>query len=165
MKTIIHTDSRQIDEFIRTCDICFVGMADTDGTPYVVPMNFGYDNGHIYLHSGPEGRKLQILERNPRVCITFCRGHKLVWQHPDVACSYSMSSRSLMVWGRVEFEEDFDRKVELLRIFMRQYSDRDFRFSPPAVNNVRVWKVAIDEASLKVKEFGVSRKNYQPPED
>lgn len=28
-----------------------VGMADTDGTPYVLPMNFGYKDGVIYLHS------------------------------------------------------------------------------------------------------------------
>ncbi|MDR2498234.1 MAG: pyridoxamine 5'-phosphate oxidase family protein [Tannerellaceae bacterium] len=165
MKTVIHTDSLQIEEFIRGCDVCFVGMADVDGTPYVVPMNFGYEAGVIYLHSGPEGRKLQILERNPRVCITFCAGHRLVWQHPDVACSYSMSSRSLVVSGTVAFEEEFDRKIDILRIFMRQYSERKFRFNAPAVNNVKVWKVAIESASMKVKEFGVSRKNYLPPED
>ena len=41
MKTLIHTDKEQIESIIRQSDVCFVGMADTDGTPYVLPMNFG----------------------------------------------------------------------------------------------------------------------------
>ena len=48
MKTLIHTDKEQIESIIRQSDVCFVGMADTDGTPYVLPMNFGYKDG-VYL--------------------------------------------------------------------------------------------------------------------
>ncbi|MDR2533620.1 MAG: pyridoxamine 5'-phosphate oxidase family protein [Tannerellaceae bacterium] len=165
MKTIVHTDRREIDEFIASCDICYVGMADTDGTPYVLPMNFGYENGVVYLHSGAEGRKMEILERNPRVCITFCAGGKLVWQHPDVACSYSISSRSVVAWGTVAFEDDFDRKVDILRIFMKHHSGREFKFNAPAVMNVKVWKVAVDSVSMKVKEFGVSSKGQRPTDN
>ena len=69
----------------RQSDVCFVGMADTDGTPYVLPMNFGYKDGVIYLHSAQDGRSISILERNPKVCITFSIDHALVFQHPEVA--------------------------------------------------------------------------------
>lgn len=31
MKTLIHTDKEQIESIIRQSDVCFVGMADTDG--------------------------------------------------------------------------------------------------------------------------------------
>ena len=68
MKTLIHTDKEQIESIIRQSDVCFVGMADTDGTPYVLPMNFGYKDGVIYLHSAQDGRSISILERNPKVC-------------------------------------------------------------------------------------------------
>lgn len=67
MKTLVHTEKEHIEEIIRSCDVCFVGLADTDGTPYVIPMNFGYRNGVIYLHSAQEGRSISILERNPKV--------------------------------------------------------------------------------------------------
>ena len=63
MKTLIHTDKEQIESIIRQSDVCFVGMADTDGTPYVLPMNFGYKDGVIYLHSAQDGRSISILER------------------------------------------------------------------------------------------------------
>ena len=108
MKTLIIEDKQQIESIILHCDACFVGITDLEGNPYVVPMNFGYENGIIYLHSGPEGSKLEMLEHNNNVCITFSVGHKLVYQHEKVACSYSMRSESAMCRGQVEFIEEIN---------------------------------------------------------
>lgn len=94
MKTVIIEDKQRIESIILHCDACFVGFTDLEGNPYVVPMNFGYENGILYLHSGPEGSKLEMLEHNNNVCITFSVGHKLVYQHEKVACSYSMRSKA-----------------------------------------------------------------------
>ena len=110
MKTVIIEDKQRIESIILHCDACFVGITDLEGNPYVVPMNFGYENGIIYLHSGPEGSKLEMLEHNNNVCITFSVGHKLVYQHEKVACSYSMRSESAMCRGQVEFIEEIDEK-------------------------------------------------------
>lgn len=152
MKTLVHTDKEYIESVIHACDVCFVGLADTDGTPYVFPMNFGYQEGVIYLHSAQEGRSISILERNPKICVTFSIDHALIFQHPEVACSYRMRSKSVIAWGRVEYEEDYEQKVESLNIIMRQYSDKQFRYSDPAVRNVKIWKVTVDE--ITCKEFG-----------
>ena len=121
MKTLVHTDKELIEATIKKCDICYVGLADTDGTPYVLPMNFGYRDGVIYLHSAQ-------------------------------ACSYRMRSKSVICWGEVRFEEDFDKKTEALDIIMKQYSDKEFRYSDPAVKNVKIWIVEMDEVTCK--EFG-----------
>ena len=60
MKTITITDPTQIEEIIRKCPYCIVGITDLEGNPYAVPMNFAYQDGVIYLHSGPEsGMQLQ----------------------------------------------------------------------------------------------------------
>jgi nitroimidazol reductase NimA-like FMN-containing flavoprotein (pyridoxamine 5'-phosphate oxidase superfamily) len=159
MKTVTHEEKKEIEKVILSTDICFVGMVDMDGNPYVLPMNFGYNDGVLYLHSSREGKKVSILENNPKVCITFCSGHELVWQHPDVACSYSMKSKSVVAFGEVVFEEDYERKIEILNIFMRHYSDKVFTFNPPSVRNVKIWKVILENATCKEKEFGISRKN------
>lgn len=159
MKTLVHTEKEHIEATIRSCNICFVGMADTDGTPYVIPMNFGYHEGVIYLHSGQEGRSISILERNPKVCITFSTGHNLVFQHPEVACSYSTRSKSVIASGNVRFEEDFDKKTEALNIIMKQYSDKEFRYSDPAVKNVKIW--VIEPETITCKEFGLSHEQYK----
>ena len=103
MKTIPITDPQELEAIIAKCPYCMVGMVDADGLPYVIPMNFAYADGKVYLHSGPEGGKLDLLRRQPEVCLTFCEGHELVYMHREVACSYSMKSRSIICRGRVRF--------------------------------------------------------------
>jgi len=39
-----------------------------DGEPYVVPINYLFEDNSIYSHSLP-GRKIQILRGHPRACI------------------------------------------------------------------------------------------------
>ena len=124
MKTLVHTDREFVEQVIRKCDVCFVGMADTDGTPYVLPMNFGYEDGTIYLHSAQTGRSISILERNPKACITFSCDHQLVYQHPNVACSYRWKAKSVICEGVVSFVEDPAEKEEALHILMGQYCDK-----------------------------------------
>ena len=70
----------------------------------------------------------------------------------EVACSYRMRASSVICWGNVVFEEDYDKKVEALDILMKQYTDRPFTYGRPAVLNVKIWRVDIDEISCK--EFG-----------
>jgi len=153
MASIVITSQEEIEAIIAKCDVCYVGLADTDGTPYVLPMNFGYKDGVIYLHSGQEGHKIDILKKNNRVCITFCSNDRAIkFQSEQVACSYTMKSKSVIVQGTVIFEEDFDKKVEMLNIFMKNYSDREFKYSTPAINNVKVWKVDIN--NMTGKAFG-----------
>lgn len=154
MKTLVHTDQATIEEAIRQCQVCSVGMVDTDGTPYVIPMSFGYEENIVYLHSGQEGRSISILEKNPNVCLSFCTDPKIVFQHPQVACSYSAHSKSVIGWGRVVFEEDYDEKVKALNLIMQQYSDKTFEFNRPAVLNVKIWKVELQKVTCK--EFGTS---------
>ncbi len=157
MKTYSIEEKEKIERVLQSEQICFVGFSDENGIPYVLPMNYGYENGTIYLHSAREGRSIRILEQNSNVCITFCTQPKLIWQHPDVACSYRMQSQSVLCSGKVVFEEDFEEKEKILSIIMRHYTDRDFKYSVPAINNVKIWKVAIE--NISAKEFGVRQPN------
>ena len=135
-----------------------VGLVDEQGDPYVVPMNFAYvDNqgpyGTLYLHSGPDGGKVSMAERHPEVCVTFCEGHELVYMHQQIACSYSMKSRSVVCRGNVRFIEDLEEKRHALECLMRQYTDNACRMAEPAVRNVRIWEIRIER--LTCKAFGL----------
>ena len=122
MKTIAITDPAEIEDIIRKCPYCMVGITNLQGNPYVIPMNFAYRDGVIYLHSGPDGGKLEMVKQHPQVCITFCEGHELVYMHRQVACSYSMKSRSVMCRGNVRFIEEMDEKRNILDLVMRHSS-------------------------------------------
>jgi nitroimidazol reductase NimA-like FMN-containing flavoprotein (pyridoxamine 5'-phosphate oxidase superfamily) len=158
MRTSFIADKEEMEAIINHCDICFVGMIEEDGTPYVIPMNFGYSNDEVILHSGPHGKHLDLLALNNRVCITFSSGHKLVYQHPEVACSYSMTSKSVLCKGAVTFVEDIEEKEQLLNVLMRNYTKREFRYSAPALRNVKVWRVHVEE--MTGKAFGQNFKNF-----
>ena len=92
---------------------------------------------------------LAMLERNNRVCITFCTDTQLVYQHEQVACSYRMRAQSVICRGRVTFIESMEEKRQALDILMKQYVDRDFTYSDPAVRNVKIWEIPIDEVTAK----------------
>lgn len=156
MITVTIEEREIIDKIIRKNIVCYVGLIDLDDRPYVIPMNFGYAGDTLYLHSAPEGRSVEALKKNPNVCITFSEGHELIYQNEEVACSYRMKSSSVICRGRVVFENDFDKKIECLNIIMKQYSDREFKYSDPAVKNVLIWKVEIEEVSSKI--FGTPHK-------
>jgi nitroimidazol reductase NimA-like FMN-containing flavoprotein (pyridoxamine 5'-phosphate oxidase superfamily) len=157
MMTVTVEERHLIEEIISKNTICYVGMIDTNGMPYVIPMNFGYADDIIYLHSAQEGGSIDALEKNPSVCITFCTESALTYQNEEVACSYRMKGSSVICRGKVVFEEDFNEKIKALDIIMKHYSSRTFTYSEPAVHNVRVWKVEIEDISSKI--FGVPHPN------
>ena len=156
MKTVILDNQDNVEEIISKSDVCYVGMVDQMNNPYVLPMNFGYKEGVIYLHSGPTGSCIDVLNHNNNVCITFSIDHQLVFQHPKVACSYRMKSKSAICRGQVEFIEDLEEKRNALHIIMAQYSDKEFEYSDPAIRNVKIWKIPIQ--SMSAREYGVPHK-------
>ncbi len=159
MKTLFHENQEFIEAVIKKCDICFIGVTGNDMIPYVLPMNFGYRDQVIYLHSAPEGRVISTLKENNNICITFSTDHELVFQNEQVACSYRMKSKSVIAWGKVEFVEDLDQKREVLDIIMQQYTDAHFQYNDPAVRNVKIWKVPIERVTCK--EFGAPHDAYR----
>jgi nitroimidazol reductase NimA-like FMN-containing flavoprotein (pyridoxamine 5'-phosphate oxidase superfamily) len=145
-----------METVILASKICHAGFAGTDGTPYVIPMNFGYREGVIYFHSARKGTAIDMLDRNNKVCVVFCSDPQIVSQHPEVACSYTAKASSVIAYGTVAFEEDFSKKIEALNIIMQQYTGKSFDYGTPAVNNVKIWKIKVDK--MTCKSFGNSLK-------
>ncbi len=152
MRTIWIEDEKDIEKTIMECPICFVGVADKEGLPYVLPMNFGYENKEIFLHSAQEGLMIDVLKQNNKACITFCSGSKIKYQHPEMACSYRMDSKSVVCQGEIIFEENFDEKIRILDIIMRTYSDKKFKYGTPSVQNVKIWRMKVEK--ITAKAFG-----------
>lgn len=144
MKNRTLTHKPELEGIIARCQFCNLAMADSDGKPYVIPMNFGYREDTVYLHGSKTGKKNDILSENPYVCLSFSTDHELRYVNEEVACSWSMRYRSVLVYGRVEFIDDMKDKVDGLNIIMGHYSDREFTYNDPAVRDVRVYRVVID---------------------
>jgi len=151
MRTLPIDDRDEINNIIKLCKTCFLAMSEND-FPYVLPMNFALDKDSVILHSAQSGRIWETLKRNNNVCINWTLGEELAWQNVQVGCSYRVKSKSVLVEGKAEMIDDFDEKTRLLKLLMNQYSDREFKFSKPSVENVGIIKVKIEK--LSAKHFG-----------
>ena len=151
MRTLFIENREEINQIIRACKTCYLAMSLND-FPYILPMNFALDGDSVILHSAQSGRMWETIKKNQNVCINWTVGEDLAWQDEKVGCSYRVKSKSVLVEGKVEFVDDFDEKFRCMQLLMAQYSDREFKFSKPAVENVGIIKVAIKK--ITAKEFG-----------
>lgn len=151
VKTLEYLEQKEA--IINKCEVCSVAMVDENNEPYVLPFNFAYQNQTLYLHSAPEGRKIDVLKRNPDVCVSFSSDYQLYHQNERVACSYSMKYKSVLLHGKVNFIDDLDRKKEILNLIMEKYTSKsDFGYSMPALKNVTIMEIPVE--NLEGRTFG-----------
>jgi nitroimidazol reductase NimA-like FMN-containing flavoprotein (pyridoxamine 5'-phosphate oxidase superfamily) len=141
------SDFNKILAIMDKCDMCRLAMVD-NGTPYIVPMNFGYSvrdsTVTLYFHSAGEGRKIDALKSIPTVCVEMDCEHKLVTG--DKACDYTMNFESLIGNGSVEFIESEDEKVCAFTKIMQKYSDAGtFEFDEKLLKRTTLFKVVLSE--------------------
>src|SRR4030042_5247322 len=138
-------DEKVMVSIIEKAIICRVGMCWQD-EPYVIPMNFGYQDNYIYLHSAREGRKLEILRNNDKVCIEFDVDVELV--QSQEACKASMKYKSVLIFGKAVILKDVVEKKRALDIIMHHYyypnSPSVFNYSEDVLGKVIIIKVKVE---------------------
>ena len=91
-------DPQQIEAILSTARFLRLALSDAE-TPYIVPMSFGYKENAIYLHSSQNGRKIEILKKNPRVCFEAAVETELITA--DEPCNYNVRYRSVISYNFV----------------------------------------------------------------
>ena len=145
------TDFNEILAILDKCDVCRLAMVD-DGNAYVVPLNFGYTQENrvitLYFHSANEGRKIDILKRNPAVCVEMDCAHQLI--SGNKPCDYTMDFESLIGSGTVEFIDSRDEKIVALTQIMRKYSkDICFEFDTNLLERTILFKADVRDFAGK----------------
>lgn len=140
----------EIDEVILGCQVCHLGLA-TDGEPYVVPVSFGYDGAAVYFHTASEGKKIDIIGSNPRVCLAFERNVNLVTSDTD-PCKWTFTFESVIGYGTVTELLDADERAYGLNQIMLHYSGREWQFDGAAFANTRIWRVPVASVTGKRSE-------------
>ncbi|NLK87907.1 MAG: pyridoxamine 5'-phosphate oxidase family protein [Clostridiaceae bacterium] len=146
------TDINDISSIIDKCKVCHLGMIDK-GTPYVVPLNFGYlidgDSLTLYFHSAKEGRKIDILNDNTSVCFEMsCEGELGLSENP---CNSGYYYESVIGFGHAQFVGDIDEKCMSLSLLMKHQSNQDIVFNEQQAGSVCVFKVVSTDFSGKKK--------------
>ena len=143
------TERAQIDAIIRHSQVCRLALSD-QGQPYVVPLCFGYDGKALYFHCAPEGRKLDILRRNNKVCFEFDIVEGMI--EADQGCKWGIRYQSVIGSGVAHLVEDPDDKQHALALVMGQYSSGTFSFPPETVGRSAVVRIDIESLAGKRNE-------------
>lgn len=139
-------DRAQIDGIIAGAPVCRLAMIDGQD-PYIVPLCFGYDGKALYVHSAPEGRKIEALRCSDRVCFEIDSGAELV--RGPRACRWGMRYASVIGFGRAVFVTDPEAKRRALALIMAHYADGVQVFADAEVAATAVIRVDIGEMTAK----------------
>jgi len=140
-------DRAELEHILKTSEICRLGMVQ-EGIPYIVPMNYGYADGALYMHSAREGRKMDILRAENYVCFEIESGAKLV--EAEDACGWTSRYTSIIGYGHVELIDGPAEKQHGLAVLMSHYSDRtDWEFPDRQLDRVLVLRLTIESMSGK----------------
>ena len=140
------TDPGRIEAIIKSARICRLGLSD-NGQPYVVPLHFGYEPPFLYFHSASQGRKLDILAVNPKVCFEFDELEKI--NKRASACEWGAAYTSIIGEGEATLLVSKEEKIKGLTCIMSHYSSRTFEFNPEVLARTAVIKVEILKMTAK----------------
>jgi [ribosomal protein S5]-alanine N-acetyltransferase len=141
------TDKRVIEEILGGSQICRLAMND-NGTPYLLPFNYGYANGYIYIHSAPSGRKIEVLEKDPGVCFEIEQKTEIL--SADTPCKWSTLYRSVIGYATVEILNEPEAKTAALAIIMAQHGHTaGSEFEKKQVDSVLILKLHIESITGK----------------
>jgi len=139
-------DRDVIDDIISRCTICRVGLSDNN-VPYIVPVNFGYDGTSIFFHSAREGRKLEMLRKNPNVCVEFDVDKELVLN--DAPCGCKMKYRSVIAYGTASIIDDRDQMVIGYDILMGHYMSGPFEYIEEGLSDSLIVQIRLTQVTGK----------------
>jgi hypothetical protein len=135
-----------IDNILAEARVCRLGLA-RNNRPYVVPMNYLFDNGVFYFHSSSVGEKIEYLKENGTVCIEVdIPGNIIPSEKP---CHVGFSFQSVIAFGTASFVDDVKEKVDILKQMTKKYTGIDYAFHENDANPVAVIQVVPEQITGK----------------
>jgi nitroimidazol reductase NimA-like FMN-containing flavoprotein (pyridoxamine 5'-phosphate oxidase superfamily) len=132
-------------QFLNSRPVGRIASIDSNGYPQVIPMNFVYHDGAIYMHSHPFGEKLDNIRRNPNVGfevdqhVCFLPSY---YFHPSDASQADTLYISVVMKGIAEIVHENDEKAVGLNALMAKYQ-KEGRYEILDPNMSSVHEVAV----------------------
>lgn len=137
-------------EVLGKCEYATISMVDLDGNPYCIPITIANDENYVYFHSAMEGSKVEILKKNPKVCLS-CVGDTKV---PDG--KFTTLFQSAVVRGSAIEVTAPNEKIEALRLLCQRHTPANMDDFDNAIERslarTAIYKISIDDITGKGKK-------------
>ncbi len=148
--------AEQLHAIVEDCHTVRLALADEEGA-FIVPLSFGYDwadpetEGNpspeprlaLWVHSAPEGRKVDVMNRQPRIAIEMDVQDGVI--SGPYACAYSYAYRSIMGMGTVHRIQGAEAKrYGLTRIMQHLAPGASTEFTDQALAKANIYCIDVD---------------------
>lgn len=138
------------EALLQRAEVLRLGLHDDDG-PYVVPVNFGYAEGRIYVHGPREGRRIDAVRGGARICFEADEGEIV---RADRPCDFSARFASVIGYGRARLIEDPAAKGRALDAIMRHYGSTGEGMDESVITRTSVIEIVIESMDGKWHGYG-----------
>jgi len=138
-------------EFLRAGREGRLATCDAAGQPYITPLNYLYHEQKIYFHSKLNGRKLDNIAENGRVCFEVSAAAKLTVLN-DRPCNCSTRYTSVLAFGVARVLSDEAEKAALLNLLVERYAEGEAfqRVEEKDAAGCAVVEIAVEQLSGKM---------------
>ncbi len=140
-------------EVIDRCEYGVAAFATGGGEPYCVPLSLVRMGDELFFHCALEGRKLELLRADPRVCVSFVCDTEPAYV-PDKN-NYTTYFKSAVVTGTAFEVTDPQQKTAALRALceklLGEHMDGFDRAIERSLKVTGVWGIRIETAVGKEK--------------
>lgn len=135
------TDSQLLTELLQQGRELSLAMNDGE-QPYVLPLNYGYADGCLYLHCARQGKKLDCLRANPKVGFTISEILRRVTG--DAACQWSTRFRSIVGQGTAVIVDDREGIIAGYDVLMRHFGGPVGGYEEKYLNSSLIIRIEIE---------------------
>lgn len=114
---------------------------------YVVPLNFVRIGDALFFHSAIQGRKIDILKQNPRVCFEAAGQRRIDPGKTGADCTTLYES--VIGWGAATFIESSAEKNRILSALNRKFKAPENPFPENLLARTTVIQIHIDRLTGK----------------
>lgn len=135
---------QQMEELLEQAAVGRLALVTKEG-PYLVPVNFLFLPGAIYVHCAQAGRKFEALKADGRVCFEVDEAGPQVLSARG--CGISQLYRSVLCFGSASFIEDPAEKRAILVKMIEKYVPASYPVSP--MNEENLTKTALVKIAIE----------------
>lgn len=140
-------DKLIINEILTKSHVCRIGFS-VDNQPYIVPVNYGYADNNIFIHSAPEGKKIELIKRNNNICFEIELDSRVISN--EIACNWTTKYRSIIGYGRVSVITDKSEKIKGLDLIMSKYgATGENKYQDKSLERIVILRIDIEDITAK----------------
>lgn len=142
-------DTSALEDILSEGDFLTLSLCDENGA-YGVPVNYGYRDGKLYIHSGARGRKFRALMQDTEICFSVISNHTLVTH--EKPCKWGYKFKSVVGFGKPRLLENEEEQRMAFSIIMDQYGHGKWDFDAAALESVAIFEIPVNRASARIRE-------------